>query len=143
MLPFLIGAGLVMRGIGQFKANMDQANAEDANASFYREQAEFARIAGERSADIFNRETKQLMGEIGSAYAKAGVDTTAVSGALAVSLLYRQQEEIAIKREADLNVRLAMLRANNSAKNASNLRDPLTNILQLGGSTLQAIGSMK
>ncbi len=142
-LPLLIGVGLVMRGIGQLKANTDQAAAEEANADFYREQGEFARATGERQSEVFDRETSSLMGQIGSAYAKAGTDVGSNAGILAVNLLYRQQESFAIKKETEMNVRLAMLRAQNSQDNARNLRDPVTNILQFGGAVLQGIGSTK
>lgn len=143
MLPLLIGVGLVMRGVGQMRANMDQAAAEEGNANFYAEQAEFARATGERQGEIFQRETGQLMGQISSAYAKAGTDTNSNAGILAVNLLYRQQESFAIKKETEMNVRLAMLRAENARKNAENLRDSTTNFFQVAGSVLGGLGSMK
>lgn len=134
----LLAMGTIMRGVGQYQANQAQAQAEEQNASFYREQAAFAKAAGDRSRKIFDRESAVLLGDQVGAFAKAGVDTGSSSFFLAQQMLYRQEESYAIKQEADFNVRLAMLRAEQASSTASALTDPMTNILQFGGSALSA-----
>lgn len=126
--PFLVG-GLVLRSYGRFKANQDQADAEEKNASFFREQAEFARFAGERSELIFNRETMVLFSQQESAFAKAGVDSESSSLFSAKQALYRSQELNAIREETKMNERLALLRAESAEATAEGLRDPLNNAL--------------
>lgn len=138
----LLGGGLLLKGIGTAQANMAQAEAERDNASFYREQAKFAKEAGERQQMIFDRESEVLYGEQLSAFAKAGVDTSGSSLFMAKTMLYRQQESFAIKQEADMNVRLAMLRADHSDRTADGLSDPLNNALQFAGPALTGLASV-
>lgn len=142
MLPLiLLGAGLVLQGMGRMEANAAQAEAEEENAEFYREQAEFAEKAGERQRMIFDRESVILYGEQQSAFAKAGVDTSGSSYFMAQQMLYRTQEAGAIMAEADMNVRLATLRAKQSSETAKSLMDPDVNMMQFAGPILQAAGS--
>jgi hypothetical protein len=139
MLPaVLLGAGLVMKGYGTYMANMAQAEGERKNASWYREQADFAKKSGERQQMIFDRESQVLYGEQLGAFTKAGVDTSASSYFVAKQMLFRQQESYAIKQEADMNTRLAMLKADQAERNASQLSDPMNNLLQFGGSAMSA-----
>lgn len=141
--PYLLAAGLIMKGFGQYQANMAEADAEEANASYYREQAKFAKEAGERQRKIFDRESHVLYGEQLSAFAKSGVDTTYSSYFMAKEMLYRQEESYAIKKEADMNVRLAMLRAGAAESHADSLRNPVTNLMQFGGTALTAYAGYK
>lgn len=136
----LIGGGLLLQAYGNYSANMAQAEAAKRNAAFYREQADFAKKAGERQQMIFERDTQIQYGEQLSAYAKAGVDTQSSSLFLAKQLLFRQQESFAIKKEADMNVRLAMLRADESMRNADQLSDPTMNAIQALGPLLTFAG---
>jgi hypothetical protein len=136
-----VALGLVIQGYGQMQANQAQADAEAKNAGFYREQADFAREAGERQIGIFNRESDMLYGEQQSAFAKAGVDTQSSSLFMAKQMLHRQDESYAIKAESDMNVRLAMLRASQADSTAASLRDPQNTILPILGSALGAYGS--
>lgn len=136
----LLGAGMVIKGIGQLKANMDQADAESKNASWYREQAAYARQVGDRQRSIFEDESQLLYGEQLSAFAKAGVDTSSSSLFMAKTMISRQDESYAIKKEADMNVRIAMLRADQAEATANQLRDPINNILQIGGGLLSGAG---
>lgn len=138
----LLGAGLLLKAYGNYKANMDQGEAEKRNASFYREQADFARKAGERQQQIFDRQSQVLYGDQLGAFAKAGVDTSASSFYLAKEVFFRQQESYAIKQEADMNVRLAMLRADQAQRNADSLQDPTNNLLQAGGTLLSGAASV-
>jgi hypothetical protein len=138
----LLGGGLLIKSYGQFRANMAQADAEAANASFYREQAEFAAKAGERAVLIHDRESVVLYGEQASGFAKAGVSSSNSSLFMAKEMLFRQEESAAIKAETDMNVRLAMLRADQSEREADSLRDPLTNALQFGSNAFQTAASI-
>lgn len=138
----VMGAGLVLQTYGRIKANMDQADAEARNASFYREQAQYARETGERQRSIFDNESRILYGEQESAFAKAGVDVSANSYILATTMLSRQKESVAIQKEADFNVRLASLRADASDRSAEGLRDPFNNFLQAAGPILGGASSI-
>lgn len=134
----VIAMGLAMKAYGQFTANNDQADAEDQNAAFYREQADFARKAGDRQRMIFDRESVILLGNQTAGFAKSGVSTTSAADFLAREMLYRQEESQAIKEEADFNVRLAMLRADQSERTADSLRDPFNNLMSIGGGFLSS-----
>lgn len=136
----ILSVGTVLRGIGQARANQDQAAAERQNASFYREQANFAQKAGDRQRGIFDRESQILYSEQQSGFAKAGVDTGSSSYFMAQQMLYRQDESYAIKEETDFNVRLAMLRADQADATARSLSDPMNNIMQIGGGVLSTLG---
>ena len=138
----LLGGGLALRAYGQVKANLDQADAESANASFYREQAKFAEQVGERAVLVHDRESVVLYGEQASAFAKAGVSTSGSSNFMAKEMLFQQQESTAIKMEADMNVRLAMLRADQSDRNAEQLRDPTNNAIQVASGFVTGIASI-
>jgi hypothetical protein len=117
-----LGAGLMMSGVSRLKERYAQADAEEANASFYREQAKFAKESGDRQLMLFDRQSKVLYGEQRSAFAKAGVDVTESSSYLAKEMFYGSQENQAIMDERDMNVRLASLRADAAQKNASQMR---------------------
>lgn len=137
-----MAVGTILKGVGQVRANMDQAQAERNNAAFYREQAEFARQAGDRQRTIFDRESTVLLGDQTSAFARAGVDTGASSYFLAQQIMYRQEESYAIKKEADFNVRLATLRAEEAESTARALSDPTNNAMGVLGTGLQMFGSV-
>jgi len=125
----LIG-GAVVKGvigvIGKRKAKGRQAEAERANASFLREQAEFAEISGKRELNIFERQSDRVIGAQQSAFAKAGVDLS--GSALAVLAESKQQaaeEKGAIRRESEFRVRLANLRAQEAEGAAGRLEGGL------------------
>lgn len=126
-----------MKSYGEYQANQDQADAEERNAAFYREQAAFAKKAAERQRTIFDRESVILHGQQVGAFAKAGVDTQHSSRFLAQQVMFRQQESQAIKDEGDMNVRLANLRGEQADETARQLRDPTTNLLNMGGNVAQ------
>lgn len=139
-----IGAGSIIKTYGQIKANADQAAAERENAAFYREQAQFARDAGDRQRRIFDRESLKLEGSQISAFAKAGIDAGSGSASLfmATEALFRQEESFAIKMETDMNVRLAMLRADQAEKTARSLTDASNNTMLAAANLLSAAGSI-
>lgn len=138
----LLAAGTIIQGMGQMRANRAQAGSERANAEFYREQARFAREAGDRARMIFDRESDVLFGEQKSALAKAGIDSLSSSKFMAEQILFREQESYAIKKEADLNVRLASLRAEASDRAADQLGDPFTNFLGFAGPAVQGLSTL-
>lgn len=137
----VLGAGLVMKSYGQVKANLDQAKAEQANAAWYREQAFFAQETGRRAQEIFDRETDILAGDQLSGFAKSG-DIDNATLFMSGEALTRQKESNAIKLEADMNVRLAMMRADQSDKTAKALKNPLTNAMMVGGNIGTSLGSI-
>jgi hypothetical protein len=144
MVPVVLAAmavGTIIKSYGQIKANEDQAAAEKRNAAFYREQAEFAQRAGDRKRAIFERESDVLYGDQVGAFAKAGVDTGSSSFFLAQQVFYRQNESFAIKEEADFNVRLAMLRADQATSTARALTNPTTNALLVGANAMDFTAS--
>lgn len=137
----LLVLGTAMQAYGRVKANLDQAAEEEMNAGWYREQAEFSRIAGDRQKSIFDRESQVLYGEQGSAFAKAGVDTSSSSLYMAKQMLVRDQESDSIKVEADFRTRLAMLRADQAQRTADDLSDPMNNAMQVFTMGVGAAGS--
>lgn len=116
-----LGVGTMMKYYGQTKADQAEARSHEMNASYYREQSDYARKTGEREQMVFDRESIVLHGDQVSAFAKSGVDVTAGAGFIAQQMFYRQQESEAIKAEADFNVRLAMLKADQSQASADYL----------------------
>lgn len=138
----IMGAGLALNIMGQARADADQADAEERNAAYYREQAAYAAKVGERQQDIFDRESKILVGDQMSAFAKAGVNTQSSSLFMAKEMLFRQEESNAIKVEADQNVRLAMLRADSAQSTADALNDPTNKFLKGAGTALSGLGSV-
>lgn len=140
----LMAAGTAMNVMGNMRANQDKARAEAANASYYREQAAFADEAGKRAEKIFERKADRLYGQQVSAFAKAGVDIGSGSALdfLGESKALQIEERYAIKREAEMNVRLASLRANASMETSRAYGDSTNNFLQAGGTILTGAGMM-
>lgn len=128
----LLGAGTILKSYGTLLADASQADAEEKNASFYREQAAFAKSAGERQRAIFDDQSLELQGAQASAFAKGGSGTQNQSLFVAKQALSRQQESAAIKQEADMNTRLAMLRADQAQSHADDLNSPLNQALTIG-----------
>lgn len=132
----VMGTGTVLKSMARAKDRQAEAGQERANAAFYREQTAFAEATGERQRMLYDRESQVLFGEQMSGFAKAGIDTGSAEF-MARELLYRSQESAAIKKEADMNVRLATLRAAAAEEAASNLEEanqfePLSAALELG-----------
>jgi len=133
----VIAVATVVTVAGQIKARRDQARAEERNAAFLAEQAEFARQAGEREVTLFERESGEVLaGQIGS-FAKAGLDFSG-SPLLRVTETRRLilEEKEAIRKNARFNVRFANVRAEASRKRARDLKDPLNTLLGSGGTLL-------
>ena len=131
--------GTTLTVAGKIKANRDQAKAEERNAGFFDEQAEFIEDAGRREEFLFEQQLDETeAAQIGS-FAKAGID-------LSGSPLLRLQETArlaaiekgAIKRDVRQRARLARLRGDAARERADDLKDPLNNILTAGGGALTA-----
>jgi hypothetical protein len=135
----VILAAMAVSAMGQMQADADQANAELANARFFREQALFQRAATERELQVFRNKAANSLGNTIGAYAKGGVALSA--SALEVISGERQKaldEEGAIQREGDFRSRLAMLRANSSEETAGNLTSDGRKFLTVAGTASQA-----
>lgn len=135
----VMGAGVVVRAIGRHEANQAEAEAEMANAAYYREQAQFAEDAGRRSQMIFDRETSVLLGEQQSALVASGAGETTMYNFMGQQALYREQESVAIQRDTEANVRLATLRSSMSSDRAAAADDGEG--MALVGDILGAAGS--
>lgn len=124
MFPVMAAAavlGSAVSTLGKLDANQAQADAERRNAAWYEDQADYARDVGERKRNIFKRQAEQVQGRQMSAFAKAGVDISSSSLFLSQQLFFAQQEDGAIKQEADMNVRLAKMKAQEANRVADNL----------------------
>lgn len=138
----LMGVGTVLGAYGDFMSSQARAAAERKNAAFYREQAEYARRAGIRQRQIFDRQSKVIEGQQLSGFAKSGIDTVNSSLFMATQKLYRQQESAAIQEEADFNERLALLRAENSMMEANAYGDKRAFWLRTAASGIQGAKSI-
>ena len=65
--------GTVLSGVGTLMQNQQAAADARKSAAWLREQAEFARIAGEREEEIFGRQIQQLKANQKLALAGSGV----------------------------------------------------------------------
>lgn len=137
----VIGAGIVVNAYARKEAGEAEAAVEQQNAAFYREQAAFAKEAGERAQRIFDRETLVLFGEQKSQLAAAGVGEEVVSGFMTGQVQARREERDAIGKETEANVRLAMLRGNMSDQRAAMATDRKMQQLGILGDTLGAAGN--
>ncbi len=120
--PAIAGAGIILQTYGNYQATKAQARAEQANALFYREQAAFAKEAGERDLDIHKRKSEILTGNQISKLANSGADASEIAWFVGVQANVIYQEGYAIERDTEMNVRLATLRANQAEQTARDLK---------------------
>lgn len=119
---FLMAAGKGMQIMGSLQSDSDQADAERANASFFREQAEFTREATVRELQLFNTKAVESFGQTVGAYAASGVQLSASAlEVLAGEKKTMNEQANAIKREGEFKQRLALLRANQADATADSL----------------------
>lgn len=142
-VPFvLMAAGTALQVFGQYKANMDQAAAEIQNAKFYEWQANFAKEAQFRQAELASAQYEFRKGAQLSAYGKGGVDISgSAAGVIAETAAAKISELIAIKRKGDLEFNLASARARQSRGRAEQLQSLEYNLLQ-GGTTVLSSAAM-
>lgn len=137
MIPLLIAAGTALQVYGQYKANVDQAQAEIENAQFYQEQADFARAAQSRQEQIISTDYSRLFGAQKSAYGKGGVDISgSAAGVVAATTAAKVSELLAARKKGELDVKLAVLRGQQSQDVANRLNDPGYNTLQAATTVL-------
>lgn len=117
------GMGMIFSAWGAIEAGNREAKAHERNAGFYREQAKFAGLTGQRQMEIHDSESKILYGQQLSAFAKNGVDTQNSTNFIAATALSQQREGFAIRQEMDMNVRLATLRAESAEESARGARE--------------------
>lgn len=133
----LMAAGTALQVIGQYQANMDQAQAELQNAQFYQRQADFAKQAEYRAASLANREYSYRKGAQISAYAKGGVDLSGSASSVVAETAAQKIEELnAIKLKGNLEYSLAHQRSLQSSDKAAMLQDFTYNAMQAGGTIL-------
>ncbi len=134
-------AGAGMQIVGNFQANAAEAEAERANAAFYREQALLSMKAAEREERLFERESQQFFGSQVNAFAKGGVD---MSGSALLKLAGTKQEmaneSFNILETGKRNMNLALLRSSQAESNARRLRSVEYNLIQAAGPALSAAG---
>lgn len=138
----VMGAGIIVNGIARKEAAEAEAAIEQQNAAYYREQAQFAKEAGERSQRIFDRETLVLFGEQKSQLANANVGEEVVSSFMSGQIQARREEREAIGKDTEANVRLAMLRGGMSDQRADMLTDSSIQNLSILGDALGAGGNL-
>lgn len=141
MALFAVATGLQV--FGQWQANLAQAQAERDNAAWLMEQAQFAQEAGEREALILQNEGKQLLGEQAGTFLANGVELT--GSALDVLDTTRNQiglELDAIKRNTQMQVREATLKAASANFTSAQLSSPMNNLLQASGTVASNAGTM-
>lgn len=130
----IAAVGVGTQVFGGYKATMDEANAEVANANFYREQAAFAEATKERELRLFDKESAIFESGTLSKIVKSGGSMTAADiGIMASNRIEMRKERDAINKEGNFRTRLANLRAQASMQRAGDLRE---------GAPLQAFGTL-
>jgi coproporphyrinogen III oxidase-like Fe-S oxidoreductase len=133
----VMGVGALVETIGGVKSNTDEAESERANSAFYLEQAQFAKDSATREEAIFTDQAERFKKNQAGLFARNGVSMTGSKIAMLADTDKRIRDEIeAIRREGEMNVKTATLRANASKRNADRLSDPWNNIMQSGGKLL-------
>lgn len=135
---FLMAAGTMLNMYGGYTANMAQAEAEYKNAEFYRYQAQYAKLASLREANLATQKYAQIQSAQVSAAAKGGADVGSGSmvSTVAQTLADKTEELVAIERKGELDSKLATLRANQSAEQGNTLSSWQYNAMQMGGTVL-------
>jgi hypothetical protein len=125
----LAGTGLQI--YGNYKANMDEANAERQNQIWMKEQADFIKKSTERELGIYDRESQNQMAALENAFAKSGIS---MEGS---ALSLRQQEEFkrlneldAISQQGSFQMREAFLKISSSEKKQAALTSGFNNFTQ-------------
>jgi hypothetical protein len=136
-------AASALRTVGNIKANFDQAYEEERNAREMRIQKDYADFVKKQELQLVNRKYAHLYGSQATSYASSGVDAGTGSAAMTLGdAIYSATEEAyRVSRRYDEEIRMLDAKVDRSGRLSSNLRDPLTNLLQIGTGTLDALGS--
>lgn len=127
----LMVVGTGMQVIGQWSANMAQAEAERLNQKYFEEQAIYARQSAQRAEGLAAFEYAYKIGQQTGAYAAAGVDTSGSAAFTIGGTIANEISEIsAIRRKGEMDVRLARMRMTNAGKNADTLSSTGYNVMQ-------------
>ena len=145
-IPFaLMAAGTIMQVAGTYSANMDQAQSEIRNASFFREQANFARDGMIRDLSITESKYAQKLGSQYSAAAAGGADVGfgSVALILAQTAALGMEELIAARKKGEIDIHLASMRGDTSTQTAGQLNSNSYNALQAGSSVIKTAAEYK
>ncbi len=137
LVPILSGIGTIFKVFGALKRNRDEANAEKRNAAFYEEQAQYTEYAGREKKRLLEYENANVLNKQRSAFAKSGISFTGSALDFQFGTQNMQMKEIeALEKQTSYETRLARTRAQSSLKHAKDLTNPLTQILESGGTIL-------
>lgn len=130
----VFAAAFAIQAFGTIKSNRDKAKAAKANAAYYELQRQHALREKRRAMDVFKTQSTQFIGQKITSIAKSGIS---LSGStlmdLAMDKAAINRESNAIATQADVNARLAGMKAAAANKQASSLTNPFNQALQLGG----------
>lgn len=130
--------GTVTQIAGQRKAAKAESRAQEANARFLQEQAEFAAFSAQREESIFKRESAEAISNQITGLANTGFGLSGNSYLKIVESEVRRQGEVeAIRKEGSFRVRLASLRATSAETAARDVRRIIG--LQTAGTLLGGI----
>lgn len=128
---------------GSIKANQAQASAEEANAAFYLEQADYAKKAGERELSIYRDQASEFIGAQKSSFGRAGVELSGSPLLALADTQFRQlKEEKAIQLDTAAKVREATLKSGMAQGNADRLGSFSANFLPAVGQAAVAGASL-
>lgn len=136
--------GAVLMIAGNVKSNLDQAKAERQNAEAYRTQAEYAKAVHARKMYLLTRQQNDFTGKQKSLFAKSGISFSgSVLDVLVDTKVEQRYEQIAAQNEATSEVSAYNFQAQASEARARSLSNPMTLMLQSGGTALSAYGNYR
>lgn len=129
-----MAVGAALKIAGDYASNIDRAISESANAEYFRRQANFARISNINELRMSAAEHAYKRGQIIGSYAGQGLDVSSgsVLGILSEDAARTQDEQAALRMKGDLDVKLAMMRGEQSERNANKLSSDSYNLTQAG-----------
>lgn len=122
---------------GSVYANYQESLAEEQNAAWLEEQADFIDKAAQREAEIFQREAKNVIGSQVGGYLKSGVKISGSAlSTINESFALMDKEIEAIWEQRNMRSKEARLKASSSRSHAKRLRGFGYNALQSGTTAL-------
>lgn len=136
-----MGTGTAISAWSGYESSKAQAEAEAANADYYRTQADYSRVSTDRELDIYKNEVDDLLGRQQNAYSKAGVSLSGSPLLLMGQTRERADQEIAaIKEKGRQNVELTLMRAYASDRTSQEISDAAP--WQAAGTVLSGAGQI-
>jgi hypothetical protein len=133
------GTGLNM--LGNYQANLAQAGAEERNARYLIDEADFIRDTAKREEMLLRSDREQVKGAQAAAYGASGFSLAGSALQVIADTDYKTQIEAnAIRREGRLKEYLARARAADAMSTARTLRSDDYNIKQALGTILNTGG---